>query len=340
MQFTRRPDESAVQMRSRMENLLEALPGILAYNEAALKYLSQFSFQEKRQIQQHLISRHGNTGFTFRQAAQEAAFQELNYAIMDSRDPQYRRPKSDPAFFDPNPMPASPRQPSRGPLGPQPARRPRQAAAAMQPGPPTAAPPHRAPTAPSTAATGPRCHRCGDPSHLANACHHVDLQCGHCQSKGLPGRGHMDRTCFALHPELILSYRRPRNPVGHVAPTFAVAPTVAAPAPPEPDIDARIETALSAALSRIQTQNSDFAFVGCTLVNTAATAPRPVRSRQLPARFRQPLPPAADHNRAGRPDVSRLPLGHRRSAPIPPDLPDLGPPASEESDVLTLLDSS
>ena len=75
-------------MRSRMENLLEVLPGLLTDNEAAQKYPSQYPFMEKRRIQQQFTTRLGNTDFAFREAAQEAITQALTYAYLDSRDPQ------------------------------------------------------------------------------------------------------------------------------------------------------------------------------------------------------------------------------------------------------------
>ena len=167
----------------------------------------------------------------------------------------------------------------------------------MQPGPSTAAPPHRAATSHATAAAGPRCHRCGDPNHLANACPHVDLQCRHCQSKGLPVAATWIALCFALHPDLIPSYRRPRNPVGHVAPTLAApvlaAPTLAAPTPAGPDLDARIKTAISAAFSRMQSQNSDLP------LPVARWSPLQQRL-QLPDPTRSPASVAGCRSQSGR----------------------------------------
>ena len=86
-QFARRPNESATQMRSRMENLLEALPGLMSDNDAALLYLSQFPWHIKLMIQNNLVVRRGNTNFSFLEATQEAIEHELNQAVMDSRDP-------------------------------------------------------------------------------------------------------------------------------------------------------------------------------------------------------------------------------------------------------------
>ena len=73
-------------MHSRMEYLLEELPGLLSDNDAALKYLAQFSYMEQRRLQDKLIFIRGNTNITFLEATQETIEQELNYAYMDSRN--------------------------------------------------------------------------------------------------------------------------------------------------------------------------------------------------------------------------------------------------------------
>ena len=237
MQFSRRPEESATQMRSRMANLLEALPNLLTSNDAAQRYLSQFPFHEKRQIQMQLIMRHGNTDFTFQQAAQEAVNQERFFAYLDSRDPITQASRGDTVTHFTDPMASSSRPAYRNNPSHLTARKPRQPAATVRAAPSTTGQAQLRAAAPLPLGNGKRCHRCGDPSHLANACTHAELQCHHCQSKGLPGRGHLDRTCFALHPELIPNYRRPRNSVAYAAVTDA----------PPPNADASLEERLAEA---------------------------------------------------------------------------------------------
>ena len=94
-QFTRRPNESATQMRSRMQNLLEALPGLMSDNDAALLYLAQFPWYTKHMIQNNLVVRRGDTNFSFLEATQEAIEHELNQAVMDSRDPNVKPGRSE-----------------------------------------------------------------------------------------------------------------------------------------------------------------------------------------------------------------------------------------------------
>ena len=117
-----------------------------------------------------------------------------------------------------------------------------------------------------------------------------------------------------------------------------------------PDLDERISAAtvkaVTEAIAQLRSQNQDFAFVGCALTNIAAAtidpAARPSRDRQLPLRYRQQLPSAADHYRVGRPDISHLPFGHERvSSPVGEHASsDISALPSEAAEVLTLLDSA
>ena len=197
--------------------------------QCSLKYLAQFPFLVKRLIQLQLIARHGNTTFTFRQVAQEAAFQELNYAIMDSRDPVMQKAQADASnsAYEPDPPPLPVRSFSRGGPNTVASRKPRQQVANVRPA-PSLTLHQQTVNAVASASTDRRCHRRSDLNHHANVCPQTDLQCRHCQGKGLLGRRHTDRACFGLHPELIPSHRRPRNQVGYAAPTRSL-PLIANP---------------------------------------------------------------------------------------------------------------
>ena len=337
-EFTRLPDETAVQMRSRMSKLLESLPGLLTDNQAAQQYLSQFPYSEKRRIQERLLLRLGTSEFTFQQAAAEAVREETEYTYLDSRDPSARKGKGDSTPLHDKVVDTGYSQQ----IAP---RRNRQTASAARTK-SVPAPTHHS-VAAATTTTGPgaatvirRCHRCGDPEHFANACPHKNLTCNHCQSKGLAGQGHTDNTCFGLHPELRpqqSTLRRQPVPVG-----FAAQPATVVTTAPPPDWEERLAAAttkaVTAALAKLQLTGSDYQFVGCAVPIAAAT--RPARTRQLPVRFRPPLPDAADHNRVRQPDLSRLPLGHE---PLAPEL-QLGsegsynPDYTPAGDILTQLD--
>ena len=339
MDFTQQPGETAMQMKSRMENLLEALPDLMTDNEAAQKYLSQFGYHDKRRIQQQLISRRANGRFTFEEATAEAIRQESTYAYLDSRDSKARKGRIESKLPALDIIPAPPRNIERGEASSAYSRKPKQHFAAARGAPPMK--PRPMPLAAVTPApAGRHCYRCGDPAHLANACPHSDSQCRHCESKGLPGRGHTEEMCFHLHPELKNNRQgasAPRLPVGLVAPTFdgeAVASS---------NFDERVAAAVASALSQMHLQNNDFSFVGCALTAAAAVDPdhpqRPVRERVVPVRFRHPLPEAADHNRAGRPNVSRLPLGHERRQQLI-ETEDAARPGSAGTDILTFMDTA
>ena len=335
MHFTRRYGESAQTMRSRMENLMEALPGLLTNAEAAQKFLGQFSYEEERRIQERLLLRTGEPNFTFQAAAQEAIICEQHYAFLDSRKPS--PPRADKPPTPPTPTYVAARPSERGESNKHNNKsKPKQHAALAQTS-PVATPP-----------AGRRCHRCHDPNHLANACPQMsNMRCSHCQAKGFQGRGHTDRTCFELHPELRPARIPDRGRVTNVNQVATVQPALAStsasatpsPAPQSPSLDDIIK-AVAAAFPQLRTRDPEFEYVGCALVPTASPTTddsgRPVRDRQPPLRFRDPSP-AADHNRAGRRHSSTLPMGHQR---VPEEeLPEL-PPLSETAEVLALLDTA
>ena len=178
---------------------------------------------------------------------------------------------------------------------------------------------------------------------MANACPLSNLHCKHCQSKGLPCRGHVDQTCFDLHPERRSGHYNnsvPRYPA-RSADFASPGSSGVAHNRDEPVIAAMVTKIVADAFSQMRLQQSELAFVGCALAadnrSAAAIAARPTRERQLPIRFREPSP-SADHNRQGRPEASRLPLGHHTTAE--PDATAVEPPISHKEEVLTLLDTA
>ena len=190
MQFARKPGESAVEMRTRMENLIEALPDMLQDNDATLKYLDQFSYDTRRRIQEALRNKYNGVEFTFKQAATEAIAQDLDYAYMDSRNLMGRKSKGKPAAL-PESVSSTPKTYEKGESSRPQQRKSKLSTSAATPAPAMAV----GTTGPAPNPVQRRCNRCGDPNHLANTCPRTDLQCSHCQSKGLSGRGHMDSRC-------------------------------------------------------------------------------------------------------------------------------------------------
>ena len=316
-------------------------------NQAAKKYLSQFSYEAKRRIQQKLLVTFNDAEFTCEAASREAIRDERNYAYLDSHE--------SPGLEHAVPVPyrtveQTPPRMARGEQGGSSLNQPfskqqKRAAAAKQVQQPKQDNHATAAAAQPHPSSSRRCCRCGDPNHLANACPQTDLQCHHCQSQGNAGRGHTDESCFILHPEL-RQIRRQKAAINHAASSIASPQSSSSASSEAITVDtvraaasAAAMEAVDAAFARLRMQNADNAFVGCAFTaqaNTATeTATRPVRDRQLPTRFRD-LSPTADHNRVGRPDVSRLPLGHDRLADSSDVASELN--ISEEDDIMVQFD--
>lgn len=310
--FTKKPGETAQQMYSRLQDLMEAVPDLVTPQEAALLYLGQFPFHEKRALQREALSRFGHR-FTLDQVAPIAIRAEVDFAYLDSSDPTSRVFKSASARPDAKPGVAgtSSNPPPRVQVTKQ--EKGKSASSAT----------------PAPTAQAPRpCHRCGETGHWANRCPLPPhkLVCTHCTSQGKSGQGHVEKSCFLLHPHL----RPPRSAGQGSGKPFAASagpanPTSnpsAPPAAPNPLVSGsgglseeqfqrllvKLEQVQVAKLAR----QDDYEYGSCALVGAAAAPAastrqlRPAAVRQLPQRYRE-LPAEADHNRVGRPRLNVYP---------------------------------
>ena len=296
--FCKKPRETARQMYSRLQDLMDALPQLVTDHEAAQLFLAQLPHAEKRRVQLEAAEKH-SINFTLDQVAPLAIKQEVTLMYLDISDPTsraYKEARGTKAADKPSDAGTSTTPPKSVQVlaTPAPIRTgataPRHAAAA--PAASAALPYEQQPKS-----SNRLCNRCGEMGHWAPSCPlpRASLICEYCRSQGKAGTGHLQKACFGLHPQSRPAAGTPAGqsstgrPFNAGAARLAVPP-IAAATTSAPLSEVQLAQVLAALRPQgMPTVSSPFQYSGCCQKLCAPATGmqlRPAAARQLPNRYK------------------------------------------------------